>query len=100
GLELFPLREEVPVEVVVEAAVGVGEAVFFLEREAAAVEAAEEGPAALGAEVECQQVPRRHGSLLVEGDGDGFTESIVHRPSSTVADHGTSSRAPRSAMDN
>jgi hypothetical protein len=54
------------VQVAVHPAGGVGEAVFFFERElrararAGAVEPPEQRPAALGAEVEREEIPCRH----------------------------------------
>jgi hypothetical protein len=57
------------VEVVVDAAVGVGEAVFFFEGEALAVEAAEEGAAGFGAEVEGEEVAGGHGGFVPDDGG-------------------------------
>jgi hypothetical protein len=59
-LELLPLRQEVPVEVAVHAADGVGEAVALLQREPPVAQRPEHGPAAFGAEVEGEKIVCRH----------------------------------------
>jgi hypothetical protein len=66
GLELFPLLEEVPVEMAANAAGGVGEAVFFLQLESAAGEGADDGAAAFGAEVKGEELRAGHamGSVM------------------------------------
>ena len=60
GLQLFPLGEEVPVEVAVHPAGGVGEAVALFELEPVGAEGPEHGAPALGAQVEGEEMLRRH----------------------------------------
>jgi hypothetical protein len=62
GLQLFPLAEQVPVEMSVELAVGVEEAVLFFERELLPAEPPQHRPTALGPQIKRQEILRRHHS--------------------------------------
>src|SRR4051794_13446716 len=84
GLELFPLLQEVPVEVPLNVAGGIRESMLFVEGEPAVVERADDGATAFGAEVEGEIMRGighgAYGSKVGRACHMGTRKDVLHRP--------------------
>src|SRR5207247_1984470 len=60
GFELFPLAEQIPMEGAIDAAVRIGETGLFFGCDVAGRAPAQNGTAAFGAEIKCEEIPVGH----------------------------------------